>query len=58
MAGVRLGVFDEHEIFRRGVLACVGDQPDITAISDPADGPFDLAIMSCPILRDPSDPSR
>ncbi len=59
MAGVRLGVFDEHEIFRRGVLACVCDQPDITAISDP-DGPLDLAVMSvtiastrrldCPVL--------
>lgn len=60
MAGVRLGVFDEHEIFRRGVLACVGDQPDLTAISDPTGGPFDLAIVSvtiastrqlgCPVL--------
>lgn len=60
MAGVRLGVFDEHEIFRRGVLACVGDQPDITACSDPEASPFDLAVVSlgvastwqldCPLL--------
>jgi DNA-binding NarL/FixJ family response regulator len=49
MAGVRLGVFDEHEIFRRGVLACVCDHPDITAISDPAAGPFDLAVVSITI---------
>lgn len=60
MVGVRLGVFDDHEIFRRGVLACVCDHADITAVSDRADGPFDLAIasvsiastwrMDCPVL--------
>jgi len=49
MPSVRLGVFDEHEIFRRGVLACVCDHPDITAISDPAAGPFDLAVVSVTI---------
>lgn len=66
MAGVRLGVFDEHEIFRRGVLACVSDHPDITASTDPTHGLFDVAVasvaiatsqrLSCPVLLCAPDP--
>lgn len=69
MDGARVGVYDEHEIFRLGVIACLSEDPAITVVSDmpsPA-GILDLAITSttvaarrtfgCGLLVCAADPS-
>jgi DNA-binding NarL/FixJ family response regulator len=33
---VRVAVVDEHEIFRRGIVACLGDDPGITVVAQAA----------------------
>lgn len=47
----RIGVYDEHEIFRLGVIACLADDSSITVVSAPVstvdrDAELDLAITS------------
>jgi DNA-binding CsgD family transcriptional regulator len=32
-AKIRIGVFDEHEIFRRGLVACLGEDPLVTVVA-------------------------
>ncbi|CAN5866524.1 hypothetical protein BH23ACT10_BH23ACT10_40530 [soil metagenome] len=46
MGGTRVGVFDEHEIFRLGVLACLTEDPGITLVDDASPTMLDLAIAS------------
>lgn len=45
-----VGVLDEHEIFRRGVLACLADDPELAvemaAAPGPADRELDVAVVS------------
>lgn len=53
MEPIQVVVVDEHEIFRRGVVACLREQPDVTVLADLAAGPVgalegnpDVAIVS------------
>lgn len=48
MGGARVGVYDEHEIFRLGVLACLTDDQSLTVVeSDPSPtNALDLAVVS------------
>ncbi|MBW3606297.1 MAG: helix-turn-helix transcriptional regulator [Actinobacteria bacterium] len=46
MGSARVGVYDEHEIFRLGVLACLADDPTITVVEDPPPARLDLAVAS------------
>jgi DNA-binding NarL/FixJ family response regulator len=39
MRPVRVAVVDEHEIFRRGVVTCLADDPTIVVVADVAVGP-------------------
>lgn len=49
MAPVRVGVVDEHEIFRRGVVACLAED-GLSVVVDaprgPVDEPLDVAVVS------------
>ncbi|MGH2722249.1 MAG: hypothetical protein ACRDJO_11725, partial [Actinomycetota bacterium] len=53
MAGVRVGVVDEHEIFRRGVVACLADG-GLSVVVDAPSGPvrvdMDVAVVSPAVL--------
>ncbi|CAN5780152.1 hypothetical protein BH23ACT10_BH23ACT10_38000 [soil metagenome] len=46
MDRARVGVYDEHEIFRIGVLACLAEEPAIAVVDDPPPTQLDLAIAS------------
>lgn len=56
-ACIRCGVVDEHEIFRRGVVACLQDEPGIEVVFDHGKGPveasLDVAIASPAAARTP-----
>lgn len=68
---IRVGVIDEHEIFRRGVVACLQDEIGIQVVADIATGPvavpLDVAVTSpqaavvqslaCPVLVCASSPT-
>ena len=47
---IRLAVVDEHEIFRRGIEACLSEDPTIeikvSASEGPVSEPVDLAVVS------------
>lgn len=49
-ACIRAGVIDEHEVFRRGVVACLQDEPGIEVVVDVGHGPveatLDVAVAS------------
>lgn len=45
----RVGVYDEHEIFRLGVVTCLSDDPTIMVVSDGDAADLDLAIASLPM---------
>lgn len=69
VSGARVGVYDEHEIFRLGVVACLSEDSAITVVTDwPSPGQtLDLAITSttvaarrtfgCGLLVCAADPS-
>jgi DNA-binding NarL/FixJ family response regulator len=40
MRPVRVAVVDEHEIFRRGVVTCLAEDPTIVVVADVAEGPL------------------
>jgi DNA-binding CsgD family transcriptional regulator len=50
MKSVRVAVIDEHDIFRRGLVACLADDPFIEVVVDRAAGPFteeiDVVVVS------------
>jgi len=50
MKTLRVGVLDEHEIFRRGLVACISDDPWMTvelgAARGPVDRRLDVAVAS------------
>jgi DNA-binding NarL/FixJ family response regulator len=41
---VRIGVFDEHEVFRRGVVSCLKDEPGLEVVTQQGSGPADRAL--------------
>jgi DNA-binding NarL/FixJ family response regulator len=47
---IRVAVFEEHELLRHGLVACLGEDPDLAVIVAAADGSFDpgaeLAVVS------------
>jgi DNA-binding NarL/FixJ family response regulator len=51
--GIRLAIVDEHEIFRRGIQACLADDPAIDVAYSVAAGPLpdavDLAVVSATV---------
>ncbi|MGH9040816.1 MAG: response regulator transcription factor [Acidimicrobiia bacterium] len=55
-ARIRVGVFDEHEIFRRGLVSCLGEDPAVTVVADGATPPvngdtaLDVAVVSSDVL--------
>lgn len=65
MGPITVGVFDADEIFRRGVVACLDDDPLLTVVAQGAayvaggdagdPHPFDVAVVSSP-LSGPSPP--
>jgi DNA-binding CsgD family transcriptional regulator len=44
MEPFRVGVLDEHEIFRRGIAACIADDPSLTVELKSARGPVDREL--------------
>lgn len=50
---IRVAIVDEHEIFRRGVQACLAEDPAINiaacASSGPLSQPVDLAVVSASV---------
>jgi DNA-binding NarL/FixJ family response regulator len=50
MRPVRVAVVDEHEIFRRGVVTCLADDPTLVVVADLASGPLeaeaDVVVVS------------
>ena len=50
MRPVRVAVVDEHEIFRRGVVTCLADDPTLVVVADVASGPLeteaDVVVVS------------
>lgn len=50
MSTIRVAVVDDHEIFRRGLVACLQDEPLINVLFAGASGPvsvdIDVAIVS------------
>jgi DNA-binding CsgD family transcriptional regulator len=50
MKSVRVAVIDEHDIFRRGLVACLADDPFLEVVVDRAAGPFteevDVVVVS------------
>lgn len=70
MDPIRIGVIDQHEIFRRGVVACLREEPGLTVAVDAATagvgvelrlaivsaGVAQLEALACPILVCTSEP--
>jgi DNA-binding NarL/FixJ family response regulator len=56
----RVGVLHEHEIFRRGLLACIADDPNLTVelagVTGPVDRELDVAVTSPAIAAEYSFP--
>jgi DNA-binding NarL/FixJ family response regulator len=54
MEHIKVGVFDDHEIFAHGVMAVVGEDPTIGRVTvDPGDaGDVDVAVTSFPRMVD------
>jgi DNA-binding NarL/FixJ family response regulator len=49
MRTIRVGIFDEHEIFRRGIEACLRDDPRLQVITERPEGArddLDVAVVS------------
>lgn len=47
MRELRIGVYDEHEIFRRGVVACLREEPGLRVTEEPQPGQeVDVAVVS------------
>ncbi len=44
MRPVRVAVVDEHEIFRRGVVTCLLEDPTIVVVSDVPEGPLESDV--------------
>ncbi len=55
MRPVRVAVVDEHEIFRRGVVTCLADDPTLVVVADLPSGPLeaeaDVVVVS-PVAAD------
>ena len=55
MGPFRVGVIDQHEIFRRGVVVCLREEPDLLVAVDVACGPVGvelcLAVVSSPVAQ-------
>jgi DNA-binding NarL/FixJ family response regulator len=55
---IRLAIVDEHEIFRRGVQACLAEDPEIdiavSTSSGPVSAPVDLAVVSATVAAQSS----
>ena len=56
MRPVRVAVVDEHEIFRRGVVTCLADDPTIVVVADVPAGPLtedaDVVVVSPAVTGD------
>jgi DNA-binding NarL/FixJ family response regulator len=59
---VRVLVVDDHELFRRGIIMLLGEDPDIEVVGEAADGigATDLAVSTAPdvVLLDVRMPRR
>lgn len=58
MHPIAVGVFDEHEIFRRGAVACVADDPLLQVVAEGAavegtgsEADIDVAVVSPDVAR-------
>lgn len=52
MAEIRVGVVDEHEVFRRGVVACLDEDEDIVVVeldSSDFEADIDVAVLSAAV---------
>ena len=65
MRPVRVAVVDEHEIFRRGVVTCLAEDPTIVVVADVAGGParrgdaIDVVVASpAAAAANPGAPAR
>jgi DNA-binding NarL/FixJ family response regulator len=51
---IRLAIVDEHEIFRRGIQACLAEDPTIQVVLSESSGPLtepaDLALVSATMV--------
>ena len=56
MRPVRVAVVDEHEIFRRGIVTCLADDPTIVVVADVPAGPLtedaDVVVVSPAVTGD------
>ena len=52
MAAIRVGVVDEHEVFRRGIIACLRDDSRLTVVAVPEDA--DVLVLSMAAARTPA----
>ncbi len=64
MRPVRVAVVDEHEIFRRGLVTCLSEDPSLEVAADLASGPLEVTVdvavvspgaaaaeeLSCPLV--------
>lgn len=51
---IKVSVLDEHEIFRRGVVSCLTDDPSIEVLDEDSDVAPDVAVVSPVNLESPS----
>jgi DNA-binding NarL/FixJ family response regulator len=55
---IKAAVVDEHEIFRRGIVGCLGDDPVVKIVADAASGPIvtavDVAVTSLKVATEDS----
>lgn len=59
MRTIRVGIFDEHEIFRRGVEACLSEDPRLHVLAHGlkgSPGDLDVAVVSHPIASETTFP--
>jgi len=48
VAPIKVAVVDEHEIFRRGLVACLAEDPGLEVTADPAPAPSDAVAVVSP----------
>ena len=51
MTNARVGVYDEHEIFRLGIIACLRDDPSLAVVDTPAVAPGEQLALAITSLR-------
>ncbi|HEY7283579.1 MAG TPA: LuxR C-terminal-related transcriptional regulator [Actinomycetota bacterium] len=57
MRPVRVAVVDEHEIFRRGIVTCLADDPTLVVVADVPSGPLEIdadVVVASPSVADAS----